>query len=308
VTEPRIAVLLSTFNGEMYLAEQLDSVLEQDYPHFILVIRDDGSSDNTQQLLEKYRKGAPHQIHCLLDDGRNLGACQSFAKLMQYTLEHKAVLGLEAPYMMFCDQDDIWQQGKIAKSVRALRLLETADNLPALVHSDLRVVDATLNTLAESLSDFQGLQPGRLNFGRLLVANSVTGCTAIVNESLVRRALPIPQAAIMHDWWLAMVAGTFGKTGFLSEVLVNYRQHAGNTLGARPQRAMDTGSKGILARVFDTNSRALLTSLAAQARAFSAMYKADMTRRQRILCRLCAAMDAVPSVVQKMMYRMLRHC
>ena len=102
----KIAVLLSTYNGEKFLGEQLDSLLAQSHKNFILVVRDDGSRDRTVSILESYAGDHPERIHLLSRDGVNMGASAGFAFLVDYVLKNKKLLGLKSTYMMFCDQDD----------------------------------------------------------------------------------------------------------------------------------------------------------------------------------------------------------
>src|SRR5690606_34530724 len=100
-----------------------------------------------------------------------------------------------------------------------------------------RVVDAQRNVIAESFFQFQDIRPQKNGFARMLVSNTVTGCTSLFNEKLARTATPVPNDAVMHDWWLALVASALGAIHTIEEPLLDYRQHGGNTLGAREYRA-----------------------------------------------------------------------
>ena len=125
MAEPaRLAILLSTFNGEAFLCEQLDSILRQSFTDFIIVARDDGSEDSTSGILARYAAAHAGRFFILPDEGANLGAKASFAALMQYVLEHKSELGLARAYMMFADQDDIWLADKIEIEFNSLLRLE----------------------------------------------------------------------------------------------------------------------------------------------------------------------------------------
>ena len=144
ITDPKIAILLSTYNGTKYLEEQLDSILNQTYSNYVIVARDDGSYDDTIQLLNKYAKKFTDKFHLLEQDLLNLGASDSFSYLIEYVLENKQSLGLESAYMMFCDQDDIWSLGKIHKQIDEMLKVEKQQTgtkpIPVLIHSNLRVV------------------------------------------------------------------------------------------------------------------------------------------------------------------------
>lgn len=290
--EPRIAILLPTWNGERFLRAQVDSLLAQDYPDFIIVCRDDGSRDASPAIIADYAARFPQRFHIVPADGRNLGASGSFALLMDYVLTHKAALGLASAWVMPSDQDDVWQADKLRRSMARMQDMERRHpGLPLLVHGDLEVVDESLASIAPSFVRYQGLQPLRNRFARLLVSNTVTGCTALCNEALLRRALPIPPTAVMHDWWLALVAGAFGRLSFIDEPLLLYRQHGANTIGAREYQppALFTN---FWQRLWDDRHRALLMGLAGQARAFRAAYAAQLSLAQRRDLALASALGS----------------
>ena len=134
VEHRRLAILLSTFNGETFLSEQLDSILQQSFTDFIIVARDDGSVDRTRGILTQYAAEHAGRFFILPDEGSNLGAKASFAALMQYVLEHKSELGLTRAYMMFADQDDIWAANKIEIEFKSLLLLETGRMVTGCLH------------------------------------------------------------------------------------------------------------------------------------------------------------------------------
>ncbi|PCI77276.1 MAG: glycosyl transferase family 2, partial [SAR86 cluster bacterium] len=247
----KIAVLLSTYNGEKFLGEQLDSLLAQSHKNFILVVRDDGSLDRTVSILESYVRDHSERIRLLPSDGENMGASAGFAFLVDYVLKNKESMGLSSTYMMFCDQDDTWYPQKIEKLLEAMLATE-ADNdsaIPIIVHSDLEVVSEQNTVIAKSLISYQGLEIERNNFPNLVISNLVTGCTALINESLAEKALPIPENAIMHDWWLALVATAFGKLVYLDIPLVQYRQHGNNTIGAKEFTKVSVVSMSLWRRI-----------------------------------------------------------
>ena len=200
----RVAVLLSTYNGEAFLAEQLDSLLEQTHQNFIIVVRDDGSSDGTLLLLQKYAEASPEKFHIVEEEPVNYGPSGSFSVLCEYTLANKSVLGFESILACFCDQDDVWLNNKLALQLE--KYCQIQEDKPILIHCDLEVVDENLRRVAESLISYQGLEIERNQFPHVAVSNLVTGCTAFFNEALMRAALPVPKKAMMHDWWFAMTA------------------------------------------------------------------------------------------------------
>lgn len=221
----KIEILLATYNGAAYLAEQLDSLLNQTYPDFHILVRDDGSRDETPAILHWYSTNYPDQITLLSGGSPSNGPIGNFSSLLAAST---------APYVMLCDQDDVWQPDKLSRSLEKMHELEKqhTSNIPLLVHTDLEVVDQNLNPIAPSFFAFSGLNAGRDAFHQLLVQNIITGCTTLYNRALVDVATPIPPGALMHDWWIALVASGLGEIGLLPQTTVRYRQHGRNALGA----------------------------------------------------------------------------
>ena len=307
-TPTKIAVLLSTYNGEKFLGEQLDSLLAQSHKNFILVVRDDGSRDRTVSILESYAGDHPERIHLLSCDGVNMGASASFAFLADYVLKSKEFLGLKSIYMMFCDQDDIWYPQKIEKLLSAMLATE-ADNgstLPIIVHSDLEVVSEQNMVIAKSLISYQGLEIERNSFPNLVISNLVTGCTVLINEPLAEKALPIPEKAIMHDWWLALVAAAFGKLVYLDIPLVHYRQHGNNAIGAKEFTKVSVASMPLWSRILARKPSEHLIEVSIQAAEFNRRYGSQLSGRERLSLRLCIGMGIKIGIVQRLMYRLAR--
>ena len=136
--QPKIAILLSTYNGAKFLHDQLASILSQSYANFVVVVRDDGSSDSSLDILSDYSARHPEKFHLRISDNANLGAKGSFSYLIEYVLENKRKLGMEHAYMMFCDQDDIWYDSKLETQVSAMLATESDDHsVPVLTVSCL---------------------------------------------------------------------------------------------------------------------------------------------------------------------------
>jgi glycosyltransferase involved in cell wall biosynthesis len=307
-TYTKIAVLLSTYNGEKFLGEQLNSLLAQSHKNFILVVRDDGSRDRTVSILESYADDHPERIHLLSRDGVNMGASAGFAFLVDYVLKNKELLGLKSTYMMFCDQDDTWFPEKIEKLLAAMLATE-ADNdstLPIVVHSDLLVVSEQNTAIAKSLISYQGLEIERNSFPNLVISNLVTGCTALINEPLAEKALPIPEKAIMHDWWLALVAAAFGKLVYLDIPLVHYRQHGNNAIGAKEFTKVSVASMPLWSRILARKPSEHLIEVSIQAAEFNRRYGSQLSGRERLSLRLCIGMGIKIGIVQRLMYRLAR--
>ncbi|OCL91229.1 glycosyltransferase family 2 protein [Aliarcobacter thereius] len=219
----KITILLSTYNGEAYLKEQLDSLFYQTYKNFEIITRDDGSSDDTLKILRLY------DIK-VLDRTQNLGAKRSFFELLKFAFMHS-----DSDYFMFCDQDDIWNDNKIEKTLEKMKEFENfyGSELPLLIHTDLEVVDESLKAISNSMWEYEYILPKYNSLNRLLIQNTITGCTMLINRELAKKSLDIPENAIMHDWWIGLVASCFGNIGSVNTSTIKYRQHGKNTIGAK---------------------------------------------------------------------------
>jgi len=229
----KVAILLASFNGDRFIAEQLESLREQTFKDWELFNRDDGSTDRTLGILETFAK-YDARIHLLPADGMLLGPTQSFTALLTHALNK----GFD--YFFFCDQDDVWLPQKIE---RMLEVLKTEEG-PFAVHSDLEVCDAFMKRVRESAK--KGI-PTDLSeaetFPKLLCQNFVTGCALAINRPLAEKVLPISADPLMHDWWVALVACATGKLHFIHESLVRYRQHGANASGPGLQLGWAAGFK-----------------------------------------------------------------
>ena len=216
----KVTILLSTYNGSKYLREQLDSLLAQSYSNIEIIARDDGSSDEMLQILRSYNI----QFMPIVE---NLGAKGSFSTLLDFALSHT-----QADYFMFCDQDDVWNSDKVEKTLAKMKSMEKEfGNFPLLVHTDLEIVDVSLKTIEPSMWAYEYNFPYKNSLSRLLMQNTVTGCTVMINRALAKKCLNIPDTAVMHDWWVGLVASHFGKIGYVEEATIKYRQHGKNSIG-----------------------------------------------------------------------------
>ena len=222
----KTAILLATYNGENYISEQIESILQQTDEDWMLYIHDDGSKDETVKQLKAFETKYPQKI-CVLDGPSTGGAKQNFLYLFSQ---------VEAPYYMCCDQDDVWLPEKIALTKNEMLHLEKGDEQkPCLVFTELKVVDEALNVLNEKMSVYQGLDCEKLSLNRAMIQNVVTGCTMMVNRTMREELLKIKDTSdvLMHDWWALLVATRFGKVSFVEEATMLYRQHGHNDVGAQ---------------------------------------------------------------------------
>lgn len=271
----RVDIALATFNGEEHLSMLLESIKTQTWSHWNILARDDGSTDQTLKILRQFQAEQPDRIRLIEDKNGTLGPAANFNRLLE---------NCTADYVMLADQDDIWLPQKIEVTLKKMQELAAhsgREPLPLLIHTDLCLI-GTVH--ADSFWKYQHLSPDYgLKFKNLLTQNVVTGCTVMINRVLLDLALPIPREAIMHDWWLALVAATFGRIGFIRTPTVQYRQHRSNNTGAKHWnvsgaiRTILVGRKNLHTGILKTWS---------QAEAFHARYATVQSiREKRILSR-----------------------
>jgi glycosyltransferase involved in cell wall biosynthesis len=225
-TKNMIDILLATYNGEKFLNEQIDSILSQSCKDWQLLIRDDGSTDATVQIINSYIKQYPDKIKLIEDNLGNLGVGHNFEKLLEHS---------KSEYIMFCDQDDVWLPEKIKLTLDKMKEAEISHpDIPILIFTDLKVVDENFKIIAESLWSYHKIDPteGGL-FKNMLYRNIVTGCTVMINKKAKEIVLPIPEYVQMHDWWVAMNTAKYGRIFHIPAATVLYRQHSGNVVGTK---------------------------------------------------------------------------
>lgn len=222
-----VDILLAAYNGENYIAEQLDSILQQTCRDFRIIIRDDGSRDSTCSILRRYEAEHPDRIRVMVNQPTTGAAKKNFFQLLSDS---------DSEYVMFCDQDDIWGPDKIALTMNEMDKLEKqyGKAVPLLVHTDLSVADRTGRVIADSFQRYMKL-PVQKAFNRLIIQNDVTGCTVMINRCLAEymRRADQTDRILMHDHWAAMIASVFGKRAYLDIPTMRYRQHGDNSVGAK---------------------------------------------------------------------------
>lgn len=235
-----VSVAMTTYNGERFLREQIDSILAQTLLPREIVVADDCSSDGTRNILLEYDRANPGVFKLLFNE-RNLGFAKNF---------ERAVAACSSDYVALCDQDDVWDPEKLAT---LLGNVGDAD----LVHSDARLVDSTGKLIAESYTALSRKHVNKRSFVDVCVNNSVTGCTAMATRALMTRALPF-SANMPHDHWLAVWAACGRGIRYVPLPLVSYRQHEGNVIGAhgasRKQRK-GAGKRAERATIFDDRAK-----------------------------------------------------
>lgn len=211
---------MATYNGEAYLAEQLDTLLAQTYKNWELWVRDDGSIDDTVEILKSYQVRHPNiSIYTNLTGTR--GACSNFAALFQM-----AKLDERVKYVMFCDQDDAWLPNKIEVTLNEMRRQEDSHpGEPVMIYGDLELVDDCGRATGHSLR-----LKNKVDLKNLVSFNYVLGCTVMINRAMLQKIGNIPEQAVNHDYWIALVASMY-HSAYISKKLIRYRQHTQNASG-----------------------------------------------------------------------------
>lgn len=204
---PRVNVVLSTYNGEKYIGEQLNSLFEQDYPDIVIYVRDDGSADSTLSILERYER----QGKIYLIKGENSGFCASFFSLLKIVKE--------GDYWAFCDQDDIWKKDKISRAVRYLEEQKQND-IPLLYYSYSEMIDEN--------GEYIGIQKppnGSLCFRRMLTGTFGVGFSMVINAPLRKAMLMCdPEQVFSHDWLAGTIALAMGRVIVDQNISAFYRR------------------------------------------------------------------------------------
>jgi glycosyltransferase involved in cell wall biosynthesis len=220
-----VSIVMTTYNGEKYLEEQIDSILKSSYINFKLYIVDDGSSDSTMEILGRYKSKYPDKLN-VEQNKTNLGVTLNYLN---------AIVKTGTDYVMFCDQDDVWKKDKIAKTLKKMRQMEAqfGKDLPITVFTDANVVDSNLGLINKSFFQSGRLNPRLTDLNHLLMENKIIGCTLMINQA-VRKVLQsnaLPERARLHDGWIGLIAASMGKIGFVKEPTLLYRQHGANVVG-----------------------------------------------------------------------------
>jgi rhamnosyltransferase len=242
---PNVFLVLPTYNAGPYLGPLLESIRGQSFTDWTLLIRDDGSSDDTRRQIEE-AAARDRRIVLIRDDPKGnvpssstresgrfpahepLGSAVGFGLLCEIAYQRGA------EYLFFADQDDVWRPDKLERMLRQIQREETCDGdrSPHLVYSDLVVVDSALRTVHPSFLAYSRLRRGEGRPLRTLLGRSfVLGCACVVNRPLLEFALPMPTEMASHDWWVALCAAAVGDISYFPEPTLWYRRHGKNTSG-----------------------------------------------------------------------------
>ena len=242
----KIDILLATYNGSKYLHEQLDSILSQSYGNINVIIRDDGSSDNTVMIIKEYEE-KDNRVKLLNDNLGNLGFVRNFEELMKNSTSE---------YLMFSDQDDIWYNNKVETSYKRIKAIEEKNgkSCPILVHTNSKIMNYETRTKSLFISDCAKNSSFENSFFNFFVQ----GSTMLINGSLKREALPFSKEVYLHDRYLHLIAEFIGIRAYIDMPTMDYRQHSNNEIGSSVNVIYKIKNK----RYFNLEDRELLIFLA----------------------------------------------
>ncbi len=228
-TDRGLSVALCTYNGELYLREQLESIAAQTRPPDELVICDDCSTDGTRSIIEDFSSEAPFPVRLSVSD-RNLGSTKNFERAIELC---------RGDLIALSDQDDVWLRDKL----ELIESVFSARPEVGLVFTDAEIVDQELRPLGYRLWESEGFdqkKQGLFEAGKafpiLLLGNQVTGATMVFRSGFRDLVLPIPVipgSGLIHDGWIALLISAVADLAFIREPLIRYRQHPGQQLGTR---------------------------------------------------------------------------
>lgn len=217
----KVQVMLSAFNGEQYISEQIQSILNQTHAAVSILIRDDGSTDKTMELLDQWVTTHPDKIKLI--KGTNVGVVSSFFELLR-------AADAEADYYCFCDQDDVWLDHKVEHAIARLDS-SIYTEVPAMVFTSTYLTDDELNR--------KGAWPKppaqEPSFFNALYENIAIGATITMNRSarnlFINSQSVDSQKVLMHDWWFYLLVSAFGTVIYDNAPSMLYRQHNNNVVG-----------------------------------------------------------------------------
>lgn len=219
----RFLILMSTYNGEKFLTEQIDSILKQNDVDVFILIRDDGSQDNTIDILKCYKEKYPNLISLVL--GENIGFSGSFHEL---TIIASKKYALQFDYFAFSDQDDVWLPNKLKIAGDYLKQNSLIENIPLLYCSNLNVVDEKLQKL-RVMRNFESFDKATA-----FVQSVATGCSCVFNVTALNHFADTFNIKLyFHDYWMFLIALYGGKVIYDKNSYILYRQHGNNAIGRK---------------------------------------------------------------------------
>ena len=244
---PKIEILMATYNGEKYIGEQINSIINQTYTNWNLLIRDDGSKDKTLNIIKKYEK-MDNRIILIRDNKDNLGFVKNFEELLKKS---------RTEFVMFSDQDDYWLENKIEKYVEVIEKLDKKKlEKPLLIHSNSYICDKNLKILEEKFIDSN--IAGEKKSKSIFFYYIVQGATVLINRNLIKKVIPFSNNVKLHDRYFHLISEFLGNRIFINESLMKYRQHGNNEIGVSKGSII---KKILKKRYFEESDRNLILEI-----------------------------------------------
>jgi glycosyltransferase involved in cell wall biosynthesis len=309
----QVNIILAAFNGEKYIGEQLDSIIGGTFKDYMIWIFDDGSTDRTGLIIERYIKQYPDKIKYSRNTV-NKGVTLNFLEGLRFAFNHRntcvsgrkdnelpdsgIITAREKDYYMFCDQDDVWLPDKIEKTLKQMLKVEKKyhDKLPMAVFTDALVTDNKLNILYKSFNQVSRLDAKKIDLPHIMMENKLIGCTVMMNEELVRKLIHMPSNARYHDWWIALIASAFGHISYLPVATLYYRQHSNNVVG---NQSFSSYVKNRLASLHD--QKEVLNKTMLQAEEFYQIYNKYLNEKEKKQVYLFANLKKKPWLLRKIL-------
>ena len=269
-----ISILMGTYNGEKYLHQQIESLLNQTANNFTLWICDDASTDSTWEILQQYASRFPKKIK-VSQRAKNTGNPKhNYLDMM---------VRIKDDYVMCCDQDDVWLPYKIEITLAKMQETEKKHpNMPVLIRTDQHVVDQNLQMINPSYINAMHSNFTRTAFHQVLIQNTFAGCTAMYNRKLADLFFEKPNYCIMFDWWLELVAAAFGKIENIYDATMLYRQHGNNMVGAKDFHSLSYK----ISRIINHGGiRQAINATYKQADSFLKVYENHLSDDQKVMIR-----------------------
>lgn len=286
----RVHIVLATYNGERFLREQMESVLAQTYENITVEVCDDGSTDGTEAIVREY-EAQDERVKLHLNP-HNLGYVKNFLE---------GVKRCTAPYVMLCDQDDIWQKDKVEKTLLAMQQAEKKrTGKPVLVFTDAVNFDSETGKELGFFHETSHLDVKKVDTAHLFMENKCIGCTMMMNRAILPYLEELPEEIRVHDWWLALICSHFGTIEYVPQATLRYRQHEENQIGGSSY----TGYLKKRLTHIREQRKALLQTYR-QAAAFLRIFGEQMDRRQRVVAENFADMEQTGFFGRR--YRILRY-
>lgn len=273
--EQAVLIMMATYNGEKYLCKQINSILDQNFKNWHLVVQDDGSTDRTMEILREYAN-KDYRIELLQNDSGVHGAFINF-----HVLADKVRNREEYDYYMFCDQDDVWLPDKIQRMISYMKLQH--NSIPMLCYADMRLIDENDNIFCESINSWWKIET--VNEESVFFSHKIFGCNLIMNRKLFEKVPALNYYSprikkLSHDNFYGKYAATYGSILYMPEVTMNYRRHQDN---ATSHQHYTASLARILQRVMDLNALASDQSAAYNQTltAIAIILQGDLTEKER---------------------------